>query len=624
MTALDGAERLRQPAKLPRPSFPLRTMDPYKGSLAWAASCTWVVDELLRKAGIHTCPPPRSTAILYASMHGGAAPSIGELRSLSGVWNDWTQSAAPFESCADATYLSTPSANYGPVATAVNRAIGDGLWLEGWVNTEGGSSTTDKTVRYRLEYETQTNNTSDHRFLGLEINFTTGVITASHGTSFDPALNQRVTWTPSFLTGNSGVHHFGWWVEWSSTGVPTVVPYISRSAAAWWYGGNGVLGTTPSPPGDLYAINLGLTNIRAEAMQVSKMKTRPATHAERTLEGTWIKGGTLGKPDFQLASIPKVSGDSWSVITEIAKKTLSTVEFDRDGFFRMQGYSRWATAPSTPAVTVSSARELASLTVSEEIDACRNDVTVKWANYGGHDYEYVGVKDENVIAIPSGFTTIRSLPISEDRYDCDAPSLHTSLEGIGLIVLRTGTLVTSPIARGVAEWEVRRDGGQTRLSILNRGPSTIYYYGAVLDADRDDSSTKTPATSVSVARDIASQVAYGVQAYEHDATPWVQFPNDATELADALLKAAAFPAPLLQSVEILPDPRIDLGDVVRVVDSTGAALDTLAWVVGVRTEGSDAAVTQTLTLRGAQTNGTPKDQGLFPDPPTRPGAPPPR
>ncbi|MYW68764.1 hypothetical protein GTY65_32500 [Streptomyces sp. SID8379] len=77
-----------------------------------------------------------------------------------------------------------------------------------------------------------------------------------------------------------------------------------------------------------------------------------------------------------------------------------------------------------------------------------------------------------------------------------------------------------------------------------------------------------------------------------------------------MLDAGRFPVPVLGEVEVLHDPRIQLGDVVRVVDVTGAELDTLAWVVGIRTTcQAGAAPQQTLTLRGTaiENLGTGKD-----------------
>ncbi|MET8706521.1 hypothetical protein [Streptomyces californicus] len=112
-----------------------------------------------------------------------------------------------------------------------------------------------------------------------------------------------------------------------------------------------------------------------------------------------------------------------------------------------------------------------------------------------------------------------------------------------------------------------------------------------------------------------------MQTYEHDVKGWVQDNPSGRALAEALRNAGAFPPPLLHQVEILPDYRIQLGTVVRVIDTTGAQLDTLAWVIGSKVSGNSGRITQTLTLRGTATNGAPADAGLTPEPPTRPGAP---
>lgn len=617
VTALDGAERLRQPARLPYPDIPLRSVQPWTLTYTWITSCTWIVDQLLRNAGIHTCPPPRSTAIFYSAFHGGAASSLGALRDLQGLWGFWQKRAAPFESVADATFV-TLEANYYPATATINRPQ-YGQWLEGWVNNSTGYTDKDQIIRYRLTYNTG----SGYRYITLDANFYTGKLTAYHGTNYDPAQNQQVSWTVSM--GPPGTFHFGWWLKWSSAGVPTVAPVITRPDQTVFVGNDGILASTPSPAGELGLINLVMTNVRAEAFQISYHVTKPGTPAERTLTGTWTKGATLGEPDFPMATFPHVSGDAWSVITDIARATLSTVEFDRDGFVRWRDYTRWTQAPTQPHLAVSARRELAGLTVTEEIDACRNNVTVKWQNWAGYDYELLSVEDipEQPIAIQAQGLIRREIPINDDRFDPLPPKLSGSFDGFGNLIIRQNALPTSAVVRGAAEFQVRREGGTVYLTVYNRTGTAIVYHGCNMTAVRPATNTGSPVTALSTERDTASQSAYGVQSYEHDGAPWIQYGATATSVAKALLAASAFPSPQLQSVEILPDPRIDLGDVVRVVDTTGAQLDTLAWVVGIRTEGNRAGVRQTLTLRGAKSNGAPADSGLTPDPPTRPGAPPP-
>ncbi|MGW8884746.1 hypothetical protein [Streptomyces sp. NPDC055749] len=539
------------------------------------------------------------------------------MESISGVWSFWSRTAAPHESVVDTSYLTSCTANYYPGAKAVNRSS-DGLWLEGWANTTTGS-TGDKIFRYRLQYE---NGSGSDMFISFEVNFYTGVLTVSHGPDPNPLLNQRVTWnTDTYLFQDT--YHFGWWLKWTG-GMPSVVPIITRGTSMWT-GTIQSLTTTLSPPGELRAIHLTLTNVRAEALQISQLPARPVTRANATLEGMWTKGATLGVPYGPLATFPRVSGDAWSVITDIARATLSTAEFDRDGFFRWRGYSRWATVPTAPNVTVSATRELGKLTVSEEIDACRNDVTVAWQNWGGYEYELDGVADNptDPIAISAGGAITRDMPINENQFDPRCPALSADLNGFGNLIVRATASTTSAVVRGAVESSVRREGGTVTLTVRNLSSSAVYYHASNLIATKPGSNTGSPVDSLAKAQHAESQKAYGVQSYKHDGGVWLQYAQDASNVAKALLDASAYPAPLLQNLEILPDPRIDLGDVVRVVDQSGAKLDTLAWVVGNRISGSGGKVTQVLTLRGTKSNGVPADSGLTPDPPTRPNAPPP-
>nr|MDT0523344.1 hypothetical protein [Streptomyces sp. DSM 41633] len=80
-----------------------------------------------------------------------------------------------------------------------------------------------------------------------------------------------------------------------------------------------------------------------------------------------------------------------------------------------------------------------------------------------------------------------------------------------------------------------------------------------------------------------SQRYYGKQQYHAPASDWVQSGSVAYTLAQTMLDAGRYPVPVLGEVEVLHDPRLQLGDVVRVLDTAGAKLDTLAWIVGMRT-----------------------------------------
>lgn len=621
VTALDGAERLRFPARLPRPDGVLANHLSFGGITSWVASPVWVVDHLLRLGGIHTCPPPRPTSILYASMHGGTAANIGYLSSMAGSWVYWTDYNKSFESAALGNSWENV-AEYIPRTKPVNRRS-DGLWFEFWINTKQKTGSEPTDVRVQTSWMTSGLN---RHYLTMNVDCATGKLTVWNGTSPEWLQNQALQWTHEPLKSGA-IFHVGWWVSWSSAGVPTVAPVITEQDAMFpTVFGDAVLSQTPAPAGNLDTVKLAMRGgLSLEAFQVSQLAAKPTTVDGATLTGTWKRGASLGRPRLAMETIPRVEGSAWEVISQIAKATLATAEFDSSGYFKWRDHSRWADPSPQPNLTVSSTRELASLTVGEEIDACRNYVSVKWANWGRVRGDAIAaVSDSSVgTAIASGATLTRTMPIGEDQWDPRTPNTYVDALP-DCVSIKSSADRASPGVYGAVEVTMSRDGGQVTLSLRNRAASTVYYHGTTAFARTTASDSPAgPTDALATVQSAASQRAYGIQTYEHQGAGWIQYRETATELAGAILSAGEYPIPSLQTVEILADPRLELGDVVRVVDKTGAALDTLAWVVGIKTNGDDGRITQTLTLRGTKANGVPADTGLTPDPPVNPNTPPP-
>ncbi|MFJ7061092.1 hypothetical protein ACIQVA_25775 [Streptomyces microflavus] len=579
-----------------------------------------MVDHLLRGAGIHTAPPPRASSVLHAPFHGGAAPSVGYLESMGPGWDFWTRDGAPFESAAEGGFDYLSTATYVPELLPVTRRS-DGLWFEVWTDNRRNWPTQDSIIQFQSSWEASAGGIT--YYTALRVNFTLGTITAYNGTNADPTKNQSVGWTWEALK-TPGTFHIGMWLTFSTAGVPSFVPVITPKDKTPSVLNAGTLGSTPIPAGAMVTASFGVQNMRAECFQVSQHAARPSTTAQITQAGTWTRTASLDEPMFPLRAIPNVGGSAWDAITEISRATLATAEFDSDGFFRWRNHTRWSTVPTAPDVVVTSAREIASLTVTEEIDACRNHCTVKWENWQRVTSSIQSVvRDETTpVAIAAGATITRTIGVDDNMLDPRAPRTAAT-DGAGSpnrISIRSTTGPTSAAVLGAVEVRVTRAGGVVTLTARNRSAATVYYHGATLISLAPSEGNK-PVPSLWSAWNTTSQSFYGVQTYEHDVKGWVQDNASGRALADALRNAGAFPPPLLQQVEILPDYRISLGDVVRVVDTTGAQLDTLAWVIGNRVSGNAGSIRQTLTLRGTKANGNPVDAGLTPDPPTRPYAP---
>lgn len=619
VSALDGAERLRMPAQLPRPSGGIDSDTPFGASTNWVASPGWCVDHLLRNAGIHTCPPPRTGALLYASLHGGAAANVGYLKSLSGDWSQWTKTNAPWECAVQGSSAGTTKAEYAPLVRAVNRNHTDGFWYEVWIDNTGVTSG-DRSIDLSLSWVPAS---LTPVYTTLRADFAAGTVTFFNGTNATPASNSSTTWTVSALTQQSGRWHFGMWLTFSSTGVPTVEGTVQYPNGSGLILLPGTIGSAV-PAGTMGNVILRIGGMRVEALQVSQLAAKPATRDEIMQNGTWKKTATLDAPDIPLRVVPVISGSAWEAITSIARATLSTAEFDGDGIFRWRSRSRWSTAPSAENLTVTSERELASLTITEEIDACRNHCSVKWANWSKVKANKSWTKAAaNVVQIPAGGSFSIAWSIGDDELDTPPPFTYTDALPDCIRFVNANT-DTAAMVYGAVEVGTRRENGTLVLSMRNRSASAVWLRGAtsggasvVLLTPGIDSG-QAPADNWSAAWNTTSQQVYGVQAFEHDPGGWVQDSASAASLATALRTAGAYPYPLLGNVEILPDPRLQLGDVVRVVDTTGAALNTLAWVIGIRTAGEGTTVRQTLTLRATAYNGVPVDAGLTPDPPVDP------
>ncbi|MFB6535105.1 hypothetical protein ACFCY8_26480 [Streptomyces noursei] len=460
-------------------------------------------------------------------------------------------------------------------------------------------------------------------YTSVRADFAKGEVRFFNGTSSTPTANPSITWSVPEMAKRSGRWHLGFWLTHSSSGTPTL------EGAVQYPGTGGITLSPATAGGDIFASSMGnvslrLGYLRAESLQLSQLAKRPSTLEDIAQIGTWAKTATLDVPEMPIRVIPAVSGSAWDVITQLAKATLSTAGFDADGRFRWRSRSRWSTVPTKADVTVTAHRELASLTVTEEIDACRNSCTVKWANWSRVKVNKSTLKQAwNVFRIEPLSSYSLAWTIADDELDTPPPPTVVRVETEGIRFASDDTDQAGAV-HGQVEVSTDRRDGKLVLTMYNRSRTAVWLRGnsggpSVSLVTPSIDSGQAPADCWSTFYNTPSQAAYGVQEYTHDPSGWIQDAGSADALAASLRDAGAFPTPLLSNVEILPDPRIELGDVVRVQDSTGAQLDTLAWVVGIRTSGdSGGAIKQILTLRGTTYNGVPVDAGLVPDPPVDP------
>lgn len=625
LTALDGAERLHGPAELPKPYAGFYWRRP-------VATATWCVDELLRQAGLHSSPPPRypefsagaPLTLVYASLHGGFAATYGQPEIVPDARHyGWSREGAPHE-MALVPHAAAPD-THAMTATWFPRSRvtvpGSRLFAEAWVNSAVGFGST-----VALEVDLNRTGTQTGR-LRLAVDFSLGQIFMHSGTR--EGGGTYFYWNLSALKEQRGVWHIGGLFDTTPAGgsvLPTVQPVLTGPDGRHYAFGAATF-TNPSaaqPAAELYQLRL-VTQLATEAVQLSSGLTAFPTNAEFAQTGAWTKEVELDEAILPLHTIPRVSGSQWEVITQIAKASMSTAEFDERGVFHWRNYTRFAKQPTSADLTLTSLRDIAALTVTEEIDACRNYCvqpykdwsSVKVAN--GTSYNDTVVRE-----IPGDSSVSLKYVLADEEFDVGPPNVDDDQSVAPGFSVRfaAANAAGADAVKGAVDILARREEGHLVLRFTNRTSRRLY---TVTEDGKPSVHIQTlkPSTepverqATSWAPGSTSEKYYGRQEYCAEAGDWVQDYRAAQDLAHAMRAAGQYPVPVLGEVEVLYDPRIQLGDVVRVVDSGGAALDTLAWVVGIKTAStSPGTVQQTLTLRGTRTNGFPADSGLTPDTPS--------
>ncbi|KUF17533.1 hypothetical protein [Streptomyces silvensis] len=621
VTALDGSERLQGRAVLPRPDVGFRTNRP-------VATAAWCVDELMRQAGLHSCPPPRAPefttvdkplSVFYASLHGGFAATYGTPLEFPDASDyTWIREGAPHSMA-----LRPAATGLKAVWAPRSRIIvpGTKLYVEAWVNVAEAAGNNFE-IRLQLDRKG-----SGLGYLSCKVDFAAGKMSVYSGT--EGGAGHGLVWTIDELRDPllRSVWHLGFWIDTGASGAAKARPTAQVVVTDHWGRhlvrpvGTITEATADQTPAELYKVQL-ITDMATEAVQITSDVDAMPADAAIDQQGQWTRAVELDDATLPLVSIPRVSGSQWEAVTEIAKAALATAEFDERGIFKWRNHLRFRNTPTKADLTLTTTREISSLTISEEIDACRNHVEIPYKDWSKVGTVQSDTLAGSVVTVPKSSTVTNHYAIAEEEYDILPPVTDDDEVIMEETAIRFSKSKSSgnKAEKGAVEVEARRVGGVLSVRMSNR--LTVPLYTCLANGTSSSLYLKTtrpakdPVERRATSRDTVSQAHYGVQQYIAEASEWIQDKAAAESLATTLVRAGRYPVPLIGDVEVLYDPRVQLGDVVRLKDSSGAELDTLCWVIGIKASGgAGGAVQQTLTLRGTSYNGVPVDSGLTPDPP---------
>lgn len=614
VSVLDGSELLRGRAWLP-PSV-------IGGSGGSVIHTQWVVDHALRESGIYTSPPPREGAVFFASMHGSREANRGIRQSTTGIvgyypaLSPWT--AGPSTRTGSSPTQGEWSATYAPQKRLISQQ--NTVMVEWWIRCpEPGEGPFSQT---RLVWASRPVADSGREETPITLSYdpATRALRAQVGTG-------AATWTAPPGADQAGNFKIAFMISLATTTTPITV-------RAWLYMPNGLLHSTTSYSGQAPVWGYLDTITVTATGPVECVGVTPVTGIGTiSIVEPWRRGAALeliGPTGhngtllyYGLRGLPEVSGTWWDLVKQIATDNMSYVWFDEDGILRLRPYD-YVTPDSAlipdPDLTVTAERDIADISVEEEIDSVANRIEVGWDPLQQNSSQQTEVYEYNtVFSIASGAVSELRIDFQGRPWGMRAPSLfagssfpaQASVGSLIKFVTAAGTL--APV-----ECELVYDDGHPLFRFHNRGGSTAY---AALTSARTDPSfrpahqeAETPSAAPRTRQNLASIARYGVQALSIGASPWLQNAVWADQISLRLVAWTAWPVPLTGQIQILPDPRVQIGDVVHIQDREGTRIDGVYRVLGYTVSGSGPSVTMTLDVRPLSRPDQPQDSGLSTEP----------
>lgn len=611
VTALDGAELLRGRASLP----------PCVAHVDYGINAAWVVDYALRRSGIYASPPPRPNAmyqVFFASMFGSLEANLG-MRTYTSGTIEWRPEVSPWTCGPVGRNNTTWACGWAPQRRVLSQVTT--LVVEWWVYkaTAQGGARAEVDLYFKGAENTVATDTircwadPSAGTLGISVN---GASYTRTSTAFSQAGRYKIVWQIEMGSLGTNVRARGW-----------AYPPDGATFGTGW--------TTVSSPmayGYLYEIEASST-LPMECINVSRV----ATGSTPAVTTPWQRGAVIdllrngasyGHWDYGFSALPAAQGTTWwDLLKQIATDTLSYMGFDEDGVFYFRRYDYIVPGRDdqiTPNLTVTSRREVAQITATEEIDAVKNRVEVGAIEFVRSTSTSNVRTGTDVTQIPPGESVAVAWDFGADRtWVMNTPMVYTgntipSNVNVFKPITTSGSL--APV-----ECELHYEGEFPIIIYHNRGTNTAYI---ATDTSLSSNSLRMAFATVPqetlrpmTRTDAVSAARYGSQALELPASQWRQSTWFADAIALRLIDWTAWPMPVSQPVEILPDPRIQIGDVVRVQDSTGSMVDGLFRVLGYSVTGSGTQVRMTVTVRPLYRPARPVDAGLSPDPVLDPGAP---
>lgn len=575
LVALDNREKFRTPVVLPV------VFGDNHGSIRPGLNAQFLIDWIARRQGFYVTPPARANCFLLATLHGSAWPEIGTIpvqaRTLPTLG---PVRFGPFDSDGllglyEYDTAAVPTIDYA-VAPGLGTDTGDNLFIQAYRMSPDATAGTIATVRNAAStWLAKVQVTTGHFYIDVTRN---GVA----ATQLD---------IPAAALTTPGEHYLAVHLAFTATGAD-----VHARVDATTYTGTVVVANPTGSP-DLDTVRVAGPGL---ALTLADVQVTNEAFSAGMWDNAFVPTAILDSSLNELTSTPIVdTSDPWLLVQAIADAEQGFANFNGDTFiFRNRDHLTGGAAVATITTdgSISFANLKQSASSDEAIDTVLNYVSGTATPYVLDPASTLVWSLSEVMSVPSGGSITIPVDFPGPLHTLTSRTYRASQTADG-----TGGDITNLTLSSVAV-----TASSYLTTVYNPNAFAAYLVGNLAGGTPGEPNLTVvgrctrPAENgyLSVATDAPSVALYGTQPLDLPETPWRQAAVPLAALTAALLANLKDPHAEIADLAIVGDPRLQLGDRVRVADPDGLVLDAEFWLTALKTSyDTSGGLAQSVTLR---------------------------
>ena len=589
LAAQDRRRDVAMPVKLP-----MVAADEGDAKRLPGLNAQFLIDWILRQNSIYASPPVRDKCVASLTLHGSAHPEVGTLTqanardTTTGDVTPVLYTQGKFALAADVGYSTSSTADQWVMVQLdrsypVNANDGSTIFIEAWIY----ASDSDYLDLLGL------GSSPFGQATQLDVSLSSGQLRYTVSRNDDVSVSFA---GPSIPSSSPEWHYLGLRISFTSAQV-TITTNIGGTTQTDHHNCASVMNSAPFSVLSLYG------QAKMEAVQVT------AEDAGASWNDNFTPGAVLETSTNELTATASTSTtDSWELLKEIASSEFGVFFFDEDGVFRYWSRAHWTTAEAqTVQKTIDISDQISSIGYTDSLDNVFNYVEVPASPITLTDPEDVWVAEELMYVLGNSSTSI--------WVNLDQPAIDIGSYWAPMQTDWSSWFEARPTKDGSSETDtssitvtVAAVAAQAvLLSIINTSSTTLYFATSegkpslhmrgrtVSSGTSSVGSGTTPA-----AQEGESIATYGWNALSLPRNNWRQSQSFCLGIATALVAQLCRPQPVLTNVTIAADPRLQLGDRIRVLAQSAMGLDGEYRIYRITERRDNSSYTMTLTLRSAE------------------------